>query len=347
MDLGHAEDPCRLKDRLELLPGARGVPEHRAALHEVVEGQHGVGLAAAEGGLELNHGLAAAAGHPGEGLGEQPLHAGGHVGAAEELHGVLVLALGRTGRHLGEVRGKLRLAVDAAGDVGLGAHHVAPRGKGLRREGLGQGPLLLGEMNVRRLDRPGGHGPVLGAVANHPHELADLLGLLAVVEGLQQQGHGLEAAGGLVVRHVLAAAVRHGVTQLDELIHPRTRTFDQLGLEGLPPVDVDEPQGGGDVQRVHEVHERALPRQVHALVLKEPVVHAGAPPVRDAVDVLEADAHVVGQGVEQEVEALVEIVMVAHGIRHDVLLRNPGLSGRSSRRSDGGPRPAPRSGARR
>ena len=60
---------------------------------EVEEGEHGVGLAAAEVGLGLHHGVAARSGEAPEGVAEEATEAFGEEGTAEELAQVAVLAL--------------------------------------------------------------------------------------------------------------------------------------------------------------------------------------------------------------------------------------------------------------
>ncbi len=51
----------------------------------------------------------------------------GEVGAAEEFHRLLVFRFGRAGQHLGEVGGEFSLQITAAGHIGMGTDHLAPR----------------------------------------------------------------------------------------------------------------------------------------------------------------------------------------------------------------------------
>lgn len=99
-----------------------------ASAQQVVEGQHAVGLASAERRLELDDRFAALVAYALERLDEQSLHALGHVGAAEELHRVLVLEFGFVLGHLIEVGGELGLAVATLHHVAVGKHDVAPAG---------------------------------------------------------------------------------------------------------------------------------------------------------------------------------------------------------------------------
>ena len=126
---------------------------------DVVKGEHGVGFAAAEVGLQLDHRVAARLTRqaPERAL-KEPGQAVGHVGATEELDGVAILAGGITALDLGEVGGKLGLGVAAARDVGMRHHHLAPRlepGRGcaLQLQRLASGLLarLLGEHRAQHL----------------------------------------------------------------------------------------------------------------------------------------------------------------------------------------------------
>src|SRR5690606_41890720 len=74
-----------LHDALPIFLHAGQVPRPQAG-EQVVQGQHGVGLAAAEVGLELDHGVAALARQAAHGVDQQPLQALGEVGARSEEH---------------------------------------------------------------------------------------------------------------------------------------------------------------------------------------------------------------------------------------------------------------------
>ena len=93
---------------------------------EVIEGQHGVGLAATEVGLQLDHRFTALAVEPFEGEAQQGPHAGGNEGTAVELGGVGVLLAADATTHLVEVGGELGLLVLARGHIGVGHDHIAP-----------------------------------------------------------------------------------------------------------------------------------------------------------------------------------------------------------------------------
>ena len=93
---------------------------------EVIDRHLGVGLAAAEGGLELDDRIAAAAGEAVEHRVEQQAHALGDVGALEEQHRVLVLRRGLAGMDPGQVGRELGLLEGAFEDVLVGYGDLAP-----------------------------------------------------------------------------------------------------------------------------------------------------------------------------------------------------------------------------
>ena len=97
---------------------------------QVVEGQHRVGLAAAEVGLELDHRVAAGPGHPLDASHQQALEAVGEVGPPEELSGLPILVAAFAQVDLPEVRGELRLLVTATGHIGMRGYDLAPGLKG-------------------------------------------------------------------------------------------------------------------------------------------------------------------------------------------------------------------------
>ena len=96
---------------------------------EVVEGEHGVRLAAAEVGLQLDDGLAALAIQAQQSICQQASQTLGQVGAAEELGRVAVFGGTLAEMDLPEVGGEFGLLVVAAGDVGVGVDYVAPGGQ--------------------------------------------------------------------------------------------------------------------------------------------------------------------------------------------------------------------------
>src|SRR5215210_6014581 len=98
----------------------------------MVEGQHRVGLAAAENGLELYGGIATFASETLSGVSQETDHAVGQVGALEELYGVLVFGVGGTVDHLGQVGGELGLLVASLAHVWMRVHDLPPGEQALR-----------------------------------------------------------------------------------------------------------------------------------------------------------------------------------------------------------------------
>ena len=93
----------------------------------MVEGQHGVGLAAAEIGLQLNDRIATPSGKATRRPDQHSLQAFGQVGTAKELDRVPVLIRAFAQMHLPQVRRELGLLVPAARHVLVGGHDLAPR----------------------------------------------------------------------------------------------------------------------------------------------------------------------------------------------------------------------------
>jgi len=115
--------------------GHAGLLQHRldacqvgggGAGEEVVERQHGVRLAAAEVGLQLDDRITARAGEALQGVGEQVGQAVGEEGAPEELGRIAVLATAFAIMHLAQVGGELRLLVAAGSDVAVRRHDLPP-----------------------------------------------------------------------------------------------------------------------------------------------------------------------------------------------------------------------------
>ena len=96
---------------------------------EVIEGEHGVGLAAAEVGLQLHDGFAALAVQALQSICQQAAQTLGEVGAAEEFGRVAVFGGALAEMDLPEVGGEFGLLVVAAGHVGVGADDIAPGGE--------------------------------------------------------------------------------------------------------------------------------------------------------------------------------------------------------------------------
>ncbi len=94
---------------------------------QVVQRHHGVGLAAAEVGLELYHRVAALPDNSPVGAHQQFFQTLGEVGPPEELGGVAVLVTSLPQVDLPEIGRELRLLVPTAGDVLVGIDHFSPR----------------------------------------------------------------------------------------------------------------------------------------------------------------------------------------------------------------------------
>ena len=84
---------------------------------QVIQRQHGVGLAAAEIRLELNDGVASSACEAADGPNQQTLQAFRQIRSPEELDGVSILVGPFTQVHLPEIGGELGLLVPPARDV--------------------------------------------------------------------------------------------------------------------------------------------------------------------------------------------------------------------------------------
>ena len=127
-DQHHAPDPGEAVGLRLLQHGLyTGQLAGRRAGEQVVEGQHGVGLAAAEIGLQLNDRIAAASGKAAHRTDQHSLQALGQVGTAKELDRVPVLVRTFAQVHLPEVGRELGLLVSAARHVLVGGHDLPPR----------------------------------------------------------------------------------------------------------------------------------------------------------------------------------------------------------------------------
>ena len=121
--LRHIHQPGLIEQRRD----AGQVAQRALARGQVIDRQHGVRLAAAEGGLQLDDRLAALAVEPLRHLGEQQAHALGDEGALEKCRGVLVFRGRLAGAHGGDVGGKLGLLERAFQHVGMGNDDFSPR----------------------------------------------------------------------------------------------------------------------------------------------------------------------------------------------------------------------------
>ena len=106
--------------RGDLLAAGDAGERHRSA-KEVIEREHGVSLAAAEDGLEMDDRVPALSSEPADRAGEQRDHTLGEVGASEELAGVPVLRIGIAVQDLGEICRELGLLVATLPDVRCGS----------------------------------------------------------------------------------------------------------------------------------------------------------------------------------------------------------------------------------
>ena len=153
------------------------------------EGEHGVGLAAAEVGLQLDDRIAAGAGQAFDRAEEQAFEAFGDEGAAEELGGVFVLVGALVLVDLPEVGGEFGLLVAAGGDVGVRGDDFAPGLESPLRLAFGGCEGGLAHLAAALLFE-------LDAEQVHPH-LADVGGLIGG-DGGQQALHAVECAVGVV-----------------------------------------------------------------------------------------------------------------------------------------------------
>ena len=124
-DSAHGRQRCIAARLLEHALDA-GQVGGRDAGEEVIERQHGVGLAAAKVGLELHHRVAALSAEPAHPVHQHLLEALGQVGALEESHRVAVLVRALALVHLPQVGGELGLLKAPAGHVGMGGDDLAP-----------------------------------------------------------------------------------------------------------------------------------------------------------------------------------------------------------------------------
>ena len=119
--------------------GRAGVPQHcvdagqiarRRAREEVVQGEHRVGLAAAEVRLELDYRVAGSAAEALHGPRQHALQTLGQMRAPEELDRIAVLVGSFSQMHLPEIGGKLGLLVPPARHVPVRRDDLPPRLQG-------------------------------------------------------------------------------------------------------------------------------------------------------------------------------------------------------------------------
>ena len=95
----------------------------------MIQREHAVGFAAAEGCLQLDDRLTVPAGNALEALHQQAAHALGDIGACKEFHRIAVLKRALPAGDLGEVGGKFRILIPALGDIRMRLDHVPPTGQ--------------------------------------------------------------------------------------------------------------------------------------------------------------------------------------------------------------------------
>ena len=150
----------------------------------MVQRDHGVGLAAAEVGLQFDDRVAAFAGESARRSRKHLVQALGDVGTGEEGLGVLVFRFSVALQHLKEIGREFGLVEAARCDIGVGCDDLAPR----RQSGFGP---ALGWFGC------GAAALGTGLLVDHlAHEVlsqaAYLLTLVGVAEGLEHSFHGVE-----------------------------------------------------------------------------------------------------------------------------------------------------------
>ena len=175
---------------------------------QVIEGQHGMGLAAAEIGLQLHDGIAALAGQAAHRPDQHPLQAFGQVGTAEELDRIPVFSRAFAQMHLPEVGSELGLLIPAACHILVGRHDRPP---GFQARG------------GRALDRQAGlFAPFASRlfVEAHPQQfhldLVDLVGLRCRDRGQQPAGRVQDAVGIIAGKVLLVRPLVAVPTQLTD-----------------------------------------------------------------------------------------------------------------------------------
>ena len=261
---------------------------------QVVERDQGVGLAAAEVGLELDDGVATGPGEPPGRPGDQVADPLGDEGAAEELGGVAVLVGGFAPPHLVQVGGELGQLEAAGGDVVVGGDHLPPAGQ------AGGGPAF--DLGGRGLAVSAPHLLVELLAQQVLVEFAHLVGLGARGRRLQQPLGGVEGPQGVVGGE--GVVVGPGVAdslELGDVVAVAARQL--LAEDGAPlvPHHLQQELGVGGVDLAGGAPSAP---GVHALDGGGPVVaelgpalpvHEGGEPLGQDLDGL-ADPFVVGDG---------------------------------------------------
>lgn len=107
-------------------PNTRHLTGRHLALSEVIDRQHGVGLAAAERRLQLDNRIPALAGQPLDHRIQQQAHALSDKSALEEQLRILILRCRRTGVYARDIRSELSLNKGAAAHVFMGFGDQTP-----------------------------------------------------------------------------------------------------------------------------------------------------------------------------------------------------------------------------
>ena len=229
------------------IPDTSQLVKRRAPSQKVVQGEQGVGLAAAERGLELDDGFAPLAGNPLQRLDHQPAHAAGQIGAGEEFHGVLVLGFRPTPRYLREIRRELRLPVAARGHVGMRSRHFPPRLQSLPGNRGEHAGAPLRRRTYRCLHGGGRRRRPRRAVAHRAGQRPQALGGIGV-DLFDESGRGVEGAPRVLVRHVEEPGMGPLVSRRDQFLDPRAVLAAQLAAKEIVPLHVHQPQAACSVE---------------------------------------------------------------------------------------------------
>ena len=169
----------------------------------MVQGQHGVGLAAAEVRLELNDGIASSAREAADGPNQQTLQAFRQIRAPEELDGFSILVCAFTQMHLPEIGGELGLLVASARDVPVGGDDFPPRLQAARGGAFNRRSRLLAPFSARLF------------VEAYPQQfqlaLLELFGLRCGYRG-KESAHRIQSAIGVIAGKTLLVCPLVAVT---------------------------------------------------------------------------------------------------------------------------------------
>ena len=232
------------------------VPDPRQVLRrhtrgQVIQGDHAVGLAAAEIRLQFDDGIAATARQPPRRPHQQIPQTLGQIGAGEELPRVLVLRVGSALQHLEQVGGELRLIEASRRNVSVRRDDLPPR----RQTRLG---LTLG--GFRRCLATLGAGCLLEHLAQQVMaEISNLAPLVEVAEGFEHALHRVERPQRVVARE--RPLVRPLVADIGHFEYQRSNRRREPVTEHLVPGALDALE-----QERRVAHLRALHRTVQPAV---------------------------------------------------------------------------------